>query len=128
MLFAGVGTLRSQEEKIRQMLDKFGRELLRAIHGSPSMSDAVQRIRSEGFALHLALGCEQAPHEGPASGGKASWEKASQEKASQEKAPQTPAAPDTRPPSFRLNTEDVSFLKSIGIDPTRNARRRRKPV
>lgn len=29
-------------------------------------------------------------------------------------------------PSFRIDGRDLSFLKSIGIDPTRKARRRRK--
>ena len=29
-------------------------------------------------------------------------------------------------PPFRVNADDVSFLKSIGIDPTRTVRRRRK--
>ena len=78
------------------MLDDLGRELIEALHGSRTMSDALQRIRREGYALHLALGCQQKATE-----------------------------PD-RPPNFRLSTDDVSFLKSIGIDPTRNARRRRK--
>lgn len=93
----------SQEEKIRQMLDHLGRELIEALHGSRSMSYALARIRQEGYALHLALGCQQQ---------------------SEEEAPRKPVPPAT----FRLSTEDVSFLKSIGIDPTRNARRRRKPA
>lgn len=29
------------------------------------------------------------------------------------------------PPAFRVNTEDVAFLRSVGIDPTRTVRRRR---
>lgn len=28
-------------------------------------------------------------------------------------------------PTFRINSNDLSFLKSVGIDPTRRVRRRR---
>lgn len=84
------------------MLDVLGRELIEALHGSRSMSHALDRIRQEGYALHLALGCQQQP------------------------AVEAPPPEPPRPPRFCLSTEDVSFLKSIGIDPTRNARRRRK--
>jgi hypothetical protein len=46
----------------------------------------------------------------------------------QQKLAEDPSPEPVRRPDFRLSTGDVSFLKSIGIDPTRNARRRRKPA
>lgn len=32
---------------------------------------------------------------------------------------------DPSEPTFRINSTDLSFLKSVGIDPTRRVRRRR---
>ena len=91
------------------MLGAFGRALVEAINGSSEASGVARRIQREGYSLHLVLGCLQG---GQAEGGG-------------ELAPQPPDP--ARKPAFRLNGDDVTFLKSIGIDPTRAVRRRRKP-
>ncbi len=90
------------------MLDDFGRVLVEAITHSSEFSGAVQRIRAEGFSLYLVLNCQEDGER------RARMELTSQ-----------PARPVCEP-VFRLNSEDLSFLKSVGIDPTRCPRRRRK--
>lgn len=89
------------------MLGAFGRALVEAINGSSEISGVARRIQREGYSLHLVLGCLQ----GDAEDG-------------EELAPRPPHS--VHKPAFRLNGDDVTFLRSIGIDPTRAVRRRRK--
>ncbi len=98
--------MKSQEERIRQMLDDFGRVLVEAITHSSEFSGAVQRIRNEGYSMYLVLNCQQDGER-----------RARMELTSKRAVPE---------PVFRLNSDDMSFLKSVGIDPTRCTRRRRK--
>ncbi len=106
--------MRSQDDKLRRMLDEVGRALVQAIHGSSEIDAAMRRIEGEGYKLHLLLGClGEAPEDSAAS---------SRESASR---PTATPSPPKRKPSFRLSSDDVSFLKSVGIDPTRTVRRRK---
>ena len=90
------------DEKLRQMLRDLGRALSEAISDSPEVGRTLRRIRREGYTLYLLADCKR---EGEIA---------------------TPVASGKSPgePLFRINSDDLSFLRSIGIDPTR--RRRRK--
>lgn len=103
------------EEKIRQMLDELGQALAEAIRNSPGVSETIEQIRQDGYALHLMVGNMQLSDEKEGTLG--------------EPPPPETTEPtvETPAPPFRVNTDDVTFLKSIGIDPTRAVRRRRKP-
>jgi len=91
------------DDRLRQMLRDLGRALSAAIGESPQVGRTLRQIREEGYTLYLLVDCkreeEQAAESGVrrARGGE---------------------------PVFRINGEDLSFLKSIGIDPTRRGRRR----
>lgn len=98
--------VRSQDEKIRLMLGAFGRALAEAINGATEIGGAAREIRREGYCLHLVLGCLPDPLG----------------RGVVEDDRRLPA----KRPAFCLDSEDVAFLKSIGIDPTRSVRRRRK--
>lgn len=92
------------------MLGAFGRALVDAINGSTEISGVARRIQREGYSLHLVLGCLQ--DAGTDLG--------------EQLGPPAPPEPAAKA-AFRLNGGDVTFLRSIGIDPTRAVRRRRKP-
>lgn len=89
----------------RRMLQELGRALVDAVASSPEVSQAVRRIREQDFSIYLVL----------------------EPKHPQEKGAQieltTRSKPAPREPSFVLGGEDVTFLKSVGIDPTRHGRR-----
>lgn len=87
-------------------MEELGRALVQAIGNSSDISAAVQKIRHQGFSLHLVLNCEQDADRG----------------AQMELLTRRHAA---HAPTFRLNSDDVGFLKSLGIDPTRSPRGRR---
>ena len=92
-------------DDVREMLRAFGRALSAAISESPQASASLERLRAEGYTLHLSVDCKPSPE--PA-----------------EAAPAALATVRTAgDPSFRINRHDLTFLRSCGIDPTRRKRR-----
>jgi len=89
------------EARKRTLLSELERALLEAISESPEVHRALWRLQREGYVLHLALDCER---DGEAGG----------------------ASLDEPPPTFRIDARDLQFLRSIGIDPTRKRRARRR--
>lgn len=96
--------MRSQDDKIRHMLHELSRALLQAISTSSEVNGTARKIHQEGYSVYLALDCKQ------------DRERSHQIELTPRKAP---------PPEFRLDGNDVAFLKSLGIDATRPAKRRR---
>lgn len=88
------------------MLRELGQALSEAIAESPDLTRTLRQVRDEGYSLYLLVDSKK-------------------------------GADQTRPlelalvpkhlgePVFRINGDDLIFLKSIGIDPTRSLRRRR---
>lgn len=110
--------MRSQDTKIRQMLQDLGQALAQAMSDSEEVNEVVRRIREEGYSLQLLLDYKQdrqrnvhieladpPPH--------------------QRRLLPASTAENARPPGFRLASDDVEWLKELGIDPTRSVRRRR---
>lgn len=94
------------DNDLKKLMRDLGDAFERAIAASPAAADAARRIRQQGFSLYLALDREQG------NGG-------TRIELGSGKAPAKPG--------FLLNQGDVSFLESVGIDPTRPSRRRRTP-
>lgn len=91
------------DEKLRILLQDIGRALASAMAENAAGDGNLSKSQKEGYLLYVQI-------HGPAVNSPAA------------------AAPRRRPepePEFRMNTSDVAFLKSIGIDPTRRIRRRR---
>jgi hypothetical protein len=83
------------------------RALLEAISESAEVHRTLHQMHSEGYTLQLFLDCQPATS--------------------------ADATPDAEPvrsgargsePSFRINSEDLSLLRALGIDPTRKSRAR----
>jgi len=111
------------------MLRDLRRALSEAISESSEVSRTLRRIREEGYALYLLVDCKRErderddrldddddtlPFAAPRTGRIAG-------RASSSTASRT----SNREPAFQINGKDLSFLRSIGIDPTRRLRRRR---
>lgn len=104
---------------LRQKLRDLGRALSAAISDSSEAARRLSELRDEGYSLYLLVdGGEAAVQEHggePLTGGEAP-----------RRTPPARRLPAARgEPAFRINGEDVSFLRSVGIDPTRPGRRRR---
>jgi hypothetical protein len=92
------------------MLRDLRRALSEAISESSEVSRTLRKIREEGYSLYLLVDCKR--------------------EANDLDTPSLPALPKTAAgePLFQIDSRDLSFLKSIGIDPTRRLRRRRSSV
>jgi hypothetical protein len=97
------------DEKIHQMLRDLRRALSDAISESQDVNRTLRKFREEGYALYLLVDCKREGAEEPLS----------------LTAPRFPSGSE---PVFQIDGRDLSFLRSIGIDPTRRLRRRRTPA
>lgn len=92
------------------MLRDLRRALSEAISESSEVSRTLRKIREEGYALYLLVDCKR-----------------EREANDDLPDPDIPVTASRRrgEPVFQINGTDLSFLRSIGIDPTRRLRRRR---
>lgn len=94
------------------MLRDFGRVLSEAISESTEATAKLRQIRDRGYSLYLLLDGAGAMRE-----------------IEKEEAPVVRGEPGRAAsgagPQFRINGEDLAFLRSVGIDPTRRQRSRR---
>lgn len=95
------------ESDLRRKMQDLGKALAKAMASSPEVGNALKRIREEGFSLSVGLSHEK--------------DRAAATQVRFEKQ----APPPPRDPVFKLDGSDVSFLRSMRIDPTRSVRRRR---
>ncbi|HEX5759434.1 MAG TPA: hypothetical protein VF121_09590 [Thermoanaerobaculia bacterium] len=98
------------------MLRDLRRALSEAISESSEVSRTLRKIREEGYSLYLLVDCKREGADGealqltPQGGG------------------ETQTAAHRGEPNFQIDGRDLSFLRSIGIDPTRRLRRPRRTL
>jgi hypothetical protein len=101
------------DDRLHRMLKDLRRALSDAIQDSSEVSRTLRKIREEGYSLYLLVDCKRESSDG-------------------EPLALAPASPTramtASSPCFQINVSDLSFLKSIGIDPTRRLRRRRTTI
>ncbi len=97
------------DAKLHQLLLVLRGTLARALSDSSEASRALKEIRREGWSLYLVV--DQHEDDGDEGSG------AALELTSRKAAAETPL--------FKIDGQDLTFLRSIGIDPTRSLRKRR---
>lgn len=98
------------DDKLNQMLRDLRRALSEAITDSPEVTRTLRRIREEGYALYLLVDCKR---------------ESLDEETFSVAASSGFRSSSSGEPAFQIDGRDLSFLRSIGIDPTRRLRRRR---
>ena len=98
----------SLDDRLRELLEELSERLCEVIAESPEVGVKLDQIRGAGYSLYLLLDCKR---QGETSGGARSVK-------SRRRLPPTAG-------TFRINAEDLAFLRSVGIDPTRQCRSRR---
>lgn len=101
----------TRDHNLREMLKDLGRALSEVIADDPKIGRTLRRIRRRGYTLHLLLDCKREPEPEP--------------ELEQEETMALARRPREAEPAFQIDARDLSFLRSIGIDPTRQLRRRR---
>jgi len=110
-------------DHLREMLKELGQAINESISGSGRVHESIQRIRDEGYNLYMVLDAKVGVNKRePRSGrkrlkGSTSTPVASVGKDSGETLERA---------AFRINVKDLRILKSLGIDPTRKVRTRRR--
>lgn len=87
-----------QEARRRSLMREVERALLDALSESQEMHRVILRLRREGLTLRVSLDC--GPEDAPEASARSSADRRSEV-------------------GFRIDAEDLRFLRSIGIDPTR---------
>lgn len=106
------------DDKIKELLQELGNAINESISSSDLVNEQIQKIREHGYNLYVFLdatiGLGRDEEEA-----QAAVERSVEEN-------QLPAAPRkgkrVQEVQFRINVNDLSFLRSVGIDPTRKVR------
>lgn len=105
------------DDKIKQLLRELGTAINESISGSEDVNRHMQKIRDEGYDLYVVLDATIGLNKQDEDG---------------EPEPQPTAALVARNAAgkdtaqFRINVNDLSLLRSLGIDPTRKVRSMRR--
>ena len=91
-------------------MNDLGNSLIEALGDSAEVRENLRRIQEAGYSLYLAVECKEGIED-----------EAGTSRPVQKSSPRGPVEP-----VFRINTDDLSFLRSIGIDPTRSKRRTKR--
>lgn len=99
------------DDKIKQLLQDLGSAINESISGSEDVNRHIQKIRDEGYDLYVVLDATIGLNKQDADG------------------EDTTIAKISEPPKevqFRINVNDLSLLRALGIDPTRKVRSARR--
>lgn len=105
------------DEKIKQLLKDLGEAINESISGSEDVNEHIQRIKNEGYNLYVVL---------DATIGLDREDGSPAEPAKESQAPGMEVATVRRDVQFRIDVNDLNFLRSVGIDPTRKAKAQKK--
>lgn len=102
------------DDKIKQLLQDLGTAINESISGSDDVNRHIQKIRDEGYDLYVVLDATIGLNK--------------QEDADEEPAPVNALVPvePIKEVQFRINVNDLSLLRGLGIDPTRKVRSARR--
>lgn len=115
------------------MLRHLGRTLAEAIAGSSDAHRVLEHLRAEGYGLYLLLDRHgrldpteiRALLESDGDGRDGAVREMWNRQTGALETPETPSPPAPEP-TFRINQADLAFLRSVGIDPTRQVKSRTK--
>lgn len=92
------------EAHLKQLLLDLRERLSEALAESPEVSETLDELRKNGYAVQLLMDCKREARPG------------------QSETSVTPRPAAVEPVSFRINSQDLGFLRSLGIDPTKTTR------
>jgi hypothetical protein len=112
------------DDKIKQLLRDLGTAINESISGSDDVNQQIQKIRDEGYNLYVVLDAtiglnrqDGEEDDGPAEG--------TVELSTPAEVAEVTVR-DDKQIQFRINVNDLSLLRALGIDPTRKVRTARR--
>lgn len=115
------------DERRRTFMRELERALLEAISESAEVHRTLNRMHREGYTLQLFLDCQPAEVADPARAAAGSGAADSSTTADdlEPVKSEARAAGRANEPAFRINSDDLTLLRGLGIDPTRKSRVRK---
>ena len=101
------------------------RALLEAISESAEVHRTLHRMHREGYTLQLFLDCQPADVSDSTAGQPAADPDPDPSNTLVPARTGARAATGVKEPAFRINSEDLTLLRALGIDPTRKSRARK---
>ncbi len=107
------------DERMRGLLRELGTALNDAVSSSQKVHEVLARVRAEGYEAYLVLDATVALDR--------RGRRSSAALPSIRRGSPVGARGDGEMAPFQINIKDLTFLRSVGIDPTRPIRARRRP-
>lgn len=108
------------DEKVRAYLRELGAALNAAVSSSEKVHEILAKVRAEGYDAYLILDATVALDK--------RGRRSSAALPSIRRGALPQGREETETAVFQINVKDLSFLRSVGIDPTRPIRARRRPA
>ena len=102
------------DDRIKQLLKDLGSAINESISNSDDVNRHIQEIRDNGYDLYVVLDAT------------IGLNRQDGDDIEVEPVPAEPVVIDERQIQFRINVNDLSLLRSLGIDPTRKVRSARR--
>jgi hypothetical protein len=107
------------DEKVRGYLKELGAALNQAVASSEKVHEILAKVRAEGYDAYLILDATVALDK--------RGRRSSASLPSIRRGALNSVRDETDTAVFQINVKDLGFLRSVGIDPTRPIRARRRP-
>jgi hypothetical protein len=101
---------------LQRLLQGLGEALIEAISDSSEINDSLRELQKAGYSLYLVVDCRR---------GATKRRRSDSSRSSASTAAAEVGSVRAGDPTFRIDGNDLLFLRSIGIDPTRKSRARR---
>ena len=111
------------DDKIKQLLRDLGTAINGSISGSDDVNRQIQKIRDEGYDLYVVLDATIGLNKNDEEDGAPALPPAEE---STTTGTELIVRNDGKEVQFRINVNDLSLLRSLGIDPTRKVRSARR--
>ncbi len=114
------------DDKVRAYLRELGAALNEAVSSSEKVHEILGKMKAEGYGVYLVLDATVALEK---RGRRSSAALPSIRRGALQaaRAPEDGEGATIERAVFQINVKDLSFLRSVGIDPTRPIRSRRRP-
>ena len=116
----------AMDDKVRAYLRELGAALNEAVSSSEKVHEILAKVKAEGYGVYLVLDATVALEK---RGRRSSAALPSIRRGALQTARAAGGGEGTVETAvFQINVKDLSFLRSVGIDPTRPIRARRRPA
>ena len=108
------------DDKLRAHLRDLGTALNAAVSSSEKVHEILAKVKAEGYDAYLVLDATVALDR--------RGRRSAASLPSIRRGASGPGRPEGESAPFQINVKDLGFLRSVGIDPTRPIRARRRPA